>query len=145
MKILRQVFASILLFTATVTAENWRGWRGPEGDGISSEKNLPTLWSQNGNIAWSKPIAGEGHSSPIVWGDRVFLTTSLTEKNERRLLCLNRRDGQTVWERVVLNTEPETLHRLNSRASGTPAADGERVYVAFMLAKGDMITAPNVG
>ncbi len=145
MRILRQTLALFLLSAATVMTENWPGWRGPDGDGISSERNLPTRWSQTENIAWKKPIAGEGHSSPIVWGDRVFLTTSLTEKNERRLLCLDRLDGKTVWERVVLNTEPETLHRLNSRASGTPATDGEHIYVAFMLAKGDMVTAPNVG
>lgn len=126
-------------------AENWPGWRGPNGDGISAEKKPPTRWSQTENIAWRKPVAGEGHSSPIVWDDRVFLTTSLTEKNERRLLCLNRLDGETVWERVVLNTEPETIHRLNSRASGTPATDGKFFCVAFMQAKGKMVTAPNVG
>lgn len=126
-------------------AENWPGWRGPNGDGISAEKNLPTHWSKTENIAWRKPIAGEGHSSPIVWGDRVFLTTSLTEKNERQLLCLNRLDGSTVWERVVVKSEPETIHRLNSRASGTSATDGNHVFVTFMLAKGEMITAPNVG
>lgn len=125
-------------------AENWPGWRGPSGDGISSEKNLPIRWSKTENIAWRKPIAGEGHSSPVVWGDRVFLTTSLTEENERRLLCLNRLDGKTVWERVVLKSAPETIHRLNSRASGTPATDGKHIYVTFMLAKGDMVIAPNV-
>lgn len=126
-------------------AENWPGWRGPSGDGVSLEKNLPTRWSQTENIAWRTPISGEGHSSPIVWGDRVFLTTSQTDRNERLLLCLNRLDGKTVWERVVVNSEPETLHRLNSRASGTPATDGEYVYVTFMLVKGKMVSAPNVG
>ena len=93
-------------------AENWPGWRGPSGDGISVEKDLPARWNKTENIAWRQPIAGEGHSSPIVWGDHVFLTTSLTEKNERRLLCLNRLVGKTVWERVVLKSAPETIHRL---------------------------------
>ena len=125
-------------------AENWPGWRGPGGDGISNEKNLPTRWSSTENIAWKKSIAGEGHSSPIIWEDRVFLTTSLTEKNERRLLCLDRLDGTTVWERVVIKSPPESIHRLNSRASGTPVTDGKSVYVAFMLAKGEKIIAPNV-
>lgn len=126
-------------------AENWPGWRGPNGDGISTEEDLPIHWSKTENIAWRTPIAGEGHSSPVVWGDRVFLTTSLTEQNERRLLCLNRLDGKLLWERLVINSAPETLHRLNSRASGTPATDGEQVYVTFMLAKEDMVMAPNVG
>ncbi len=125
-------------------AENWPGWRGPRGDGTSGEKNLPTRWSKTENIAWRAPIPGEGHSSPIVWEDRIFLTTSLTEKNERRLLCLNRLDGKTVWERVVLKSPPESIHRLNSRASGTPATDGKRVYVTFMLATGEKVLAPNV-
>ena len=140
-----RILTLLFLLSGSVTAENWPGWRGPNGDGISAEKNLPTRWSKTENIAWRTPIAGEGHSSPIVWGDRVFLTTSLTEKNQRRLLCLNRLDGKIVWERVVLNSEPETLHRLNSRASGTPATDGEYIYVAFMLAKGEKVMAPNVG
>jgi outer membrane protein assembly factor BamB len=125
-------------------AENWPGWRGPGGDGISKEKDLPTSWSKTENVVWRKAIAGEGHSSPIVWGDRVFLTTSLTEKNERKLLCLNRVDGETVWERVVVESTPESVHRLNSRASGTPATDGKSVFVTFMLAKGEMVIAPNV-
>ena len=126
-------------------AENWPGWRGPSGDGISSEKDLPTRWSHTENVAWKTPIVGEGHSSPIVWEDRVFLTTSLTEKNERRLLCLNRLDGETLWERVVVNSPPESIHNLNSRASGTPATDGKAVYVTFLMAKGEEVVAPNVG
>jgi outer membrane protein assembly factor BamB len=139
-----RILTSLILLAGTLMAENWPGWRGPSGDGISSEKNLPTHWSNTENIAWKTSITGEGHSSPIVWEDRVFLTTSLTEKNERRLLCLNRLDGKTLWERVVVNSPPESIHRLNSRASSTPATDGERVYVNFMLAKGEDIIAPNV-
>jgi len=138
----------ILLFLfsgSSLVAENWPGWRGPGGDGISVEKNLPTRWSQTENIAWRTPIAGEGHSSPVVWGDRVFLTTSLTDQNERRLLCLNRLDGTILWERVVIESAPETVHRLNSRALGTPATDGEAVYVTFMRVEGEEIKAPNVG
>lgn len=134
-----------ILLTGTLTAQNWPGWRGPTGDGISTEKELPTSWSPTENIGWKSPIAGDGHSSPIIWENRVFLTTSLTEKNERRLLCLNRLDGKTLWDRVVLNTRPESIHRLNSRASGTPTTDGTHVYVTFLLAKGEEIIAPNVG
>ena len=125
-------------------AENWPGWRGPNGDGTSGETKLPTRWSNTENVTWKVPIAGEGHSSPVVWEDRIFLTTSLTEKNERRLLCLNRVDGKTIWEKVVVESPPETLHRLNSRASGTPATDGKLVYVTFMLAEGEKVLAPNV-
>lgn len=139
-----RILISLFLFTATLSAGNWPSWRGPSGDGISPEKNVPTKWSATENIAWKQPIAGDGHSSPIVWGDRIFLTTSLTEKNERHLLCLNRRDGKTLWSSAVVSSPPETIHRLNSRASGTPATDGKLVYVTFMRAEGEKVTAPNV-
>jgi len=126
-------------------AENWPGWRGQSGDGISTEKGIPTKWSSTENIAWRIAIPGEGHSSPIIWGDKVFLTSSLTEKNKRILLCIDRLSGQTVWQRDVVQSPPETIHRLNSRASGTPATDGKQVYVTFMRAEGDKVIAPNVG
>ncbi len=128
-----------------IRAENWPGWRGPSGDGVSAGKGIPTKWSSTENIAWKIPVPGEGHSSPIVWGDKVFLTSSLTEKNKRILLCIDRLSGQTVWKRDVVQSPPETVHRLNSRASGTPATDGKQVYVTFMRAEGDEVIAPNVG
>ena len=128
-----------------IRAENWPGWRGPSGDGVSAGEGIPTKWSSTENIAWKIAVPGEGHSSPIVWGDKVFLTSSLTEKNKRILLCINRLSGQTVWQRDVVQSPPETIHRLNSRASGTPATDGKQVYVTFMRAEGDEVIAPNVG
>ena len=128
-----------------IRAENWPGWRGPSGDGVSAGKGIPTKWSSTENIAWKIPVPGEGHSSPIVWDDKVFLTSSLTEKNKRILLCIDRLSGQTVWKRDVVQSPPETVHRLNSRASGTPATDGKQVYVTFMRAEGDEVIAPNVG
>ena len=128
-----------------IRAENWPGWRGPSGDGISAGKGIPTKWSSKENIAWRIAVRGEGHSSPIVWGDKVFLTSSLTEKNKRILLCIDRLSGQTVWQRDVVQSPPETVHRLNSRASGPPATDGKQVYVTFMRAEGDEVIAPNVG
>ena len=128
-----------------VRAENWPGWRGPSGDGVSAGEGIPTKWSSTENIAWKIAVPGEGHSSPIVWGDKVFLTSSLTEKNKRILLCIDRLSGQTVWQRDVVQSPPETIHRLNSRASGTPATDGKQVYVTFMRAEGDEVIAPNVG
>jgi hypothetical protein len=128
-----------------IRAENWPGWRGPSGDGVSAGKGIPTKWSSTENIAWKIAVPGEGHSSPIVWGDKVFLTSSLTEKNKRILLCIDRLSGQTVWQRDVVQSPPETVHRLNSRASGTPATDGKQVCVTFMRAEGDEVIAPNVG
>ena len=139
---------SVVLFffvAGLIRAENWPGWRGPSGDGVSAGEGIPTKWSSTENIAWKIAVPGEGHSSPIVWGDKVFLTSSLTEKNKRILLCIDRLSGQTVWQRDVVQSPPETVHRLNSRASGTPATDGKQVYVTFMRAEGDEVIAPNVG
>lgn len=125
--------------------ENWPGWRGASGDGISVEKGVPTQWSSTENIAWKSAIPGEGHSSPVIWGDRVFITTCLSDREERVLLCLDRRTGKSVWQQVVLKSPLETIHPLNSRASGTPATDGEQIYVTFMRALGEEVPAPNVG
>jgi outer membrane protein assembly factor BamB len=116
---------------------NWPMWRGPRGDGTSRETGFPTLWTATENIRWKTPIPGRGHSSPIVWGDRVFLTSAIesgdpVEAKDRLLLCIDRKDGQIVWQKTVLKARLEGIHKLNSRASATPATDGERVYVTFL-------------
>ena len=112
--------------------ENWPMWRGPRGDGTSLEKNVPVQWSATQNVAWKTPILGKGHSSPIVWGDRVFVVTALKEQNQRLLLCLDRSNGAVLWQRMVLEALLERINRLNSYASSTPATDGEKVYVSFL-------------
>ena len=146
---------SVLILAVVVTglgntpgsAENWPGWRGPRGDGPSAETNLPTSWNgaTGENIRWKVKIPGEGHSSPVVWGDRLFLTTCLPESLERVLLCLDRTTGETLWRQTVVVSKLETKHKLNSHASATPATDGKLVYVAFLKIDGHTIRAPNVG
>jgi outer membrane protein assembly factor BamB len=106
-------------------------WRGPLGDGRSLENTVPVKWSATENIAWKTRIPGKGHSSPIVWGDRVFVTTALEETGERALLCVDRRDGKILWQKTVLTSGLEKKHGLNSYASATPATDGKLVYVSF--------------
>ncbi|UCG57809.1 MAG: PQQ-binding-like beta-propeller repeat protein [Phycisphaerales bacterium] len=114
------------------SGENWPGWRGPRGDGTSLEKNVPIKWSGEDNVVWKVPVAGKGHASPIIWEDRLFVVTAVKEKEQRLLLCLDRKTGTTRWQRVVLESPPERLHRLNSHASSTPATDGDKVYVSFL-------------
>lgn len=154
----RLITATLLvMFMATFTAgENWPQWRGPRGDGSSLDESVPTHWDgpSGKNIAWRVDLPGEGHSSPIVWGDHVFVTACVPISNEadannnkrgkRLLICLDRTSGKQRWESVVFSGQLETIHALNSRASGTPATDGQHVYVAFMQTDGQMITAPNV-
>jgi outer membrane protein assembly factor BamB len=122
-------------------AEEWPAWRGPRNDGSSLEKNLPTHWNgrEGTHIAWKVEIPGKGHASPIVCGDRIFLASCREEQEDRILLCLDRRTGQTVWEQTVVHCPLEKKHRLNSHASSTPATDGKLVYVSFL--DGDQMLA----
>jgi outer membrane protein assembly factor BamB len=123
---------ALIVLATFLHAGEWPGWRGPRGDGISDETNVPIHWSKTENICWKTPIPGTGHSSPIVWNDRVFVTTCLETEQERLLLCLDRRDGKVLWQRVVVTAKLERKHKLNSYASSTPATDGRYVWVTFL-------------
>ncbi len=139
--------AMTLLATASfATAENWPGWRGPTGDGLSAENDVPTEWDGDGkNLLWKTDIPGDGYSSPIVWEDRIFLTSCMKETQERVLLCLDRTKGKILWKTTVVKSPLETLHKFNSHSSGTPATDGKYVYVTFLEVEGKTIDAQNVG
>ncbi len=132
--------------------ENWPGWRGPRGDGTSLEAGVPAKWNgvTGENIAWKTEIPGSGHSSPILWGDRVLVVTCLENTSERALLSLDRTTGKILWQKPVLSAPLEKKHSLNSFASGTPATDGKRIYVSFLApdfsseserTPGDMVVA----
>ena len=102
-------------------------------DGVSSESApFPIKWSGSENVHWKCEIPGRGHSSPIVWGDRIFLTSCDETTNDRLLICIDRREGKILWQKVVLNAPLERKHNLNSFASSTPATDGEHVWVTFL-------------
>jgi outer membrane protein assembly factor BamB len=122
----------LLVLAPAGTAEEWPGWRGPRGDGTSRETNIPLHWNQTENVRWRVPIPGKGHSSPIVWEDRIFVTTCLEAQEKRMLLCLSRTDGRVLWEREVVKAKLEPKHSLNSYASSTPATDGKHVWVSFL-------------
>lgn len=120
--------------------ENWPGWRGPRGDGVSRESDVPLDWSPTRNIVWKTPLPGVGHSSPIIWGDSVFVTTAIPDELKRELLRIDRKTGKVLWRRTVLTAPLEPIHPLNSYSSSTPATDGQTVYVAF-LDKAEMLVA----
>ncbi len=122
----------ILALSGAALAENWPGWRGPRGDGTSREKNVPVRWGETQNVVWKIPIPGKGHASPIVWGRYIFVVTAIKEKKQRILLCLDRKDGKILWQRMVLEVPLERINSLNSYASSTPATDGQRVYISFL-------------
>lgn len=139
---------------------NWPQWRGPESMGVSTETNLPTEWSASKNVKWKTPIVGRGHSSPIVWGRKIFLTTSIEgpivpgakapihmdEGQEfkhpdsvgadhsytLKVLCLDRDTGKILWERTAYDGRVfDDRHRKNTYASATPATDGKLIYAFF--------------
>jgi outer membrane protein assembly factor BamB len=136
---------------STVADNNWPQFRGPGARGISANPNLPDHWSATENVAWKTGIPGRGWSSPIVWGDRVFLTAAVSSgtnepqkkglylggerpnaprpEHEWKVVCLDLSSGQVQWESVVHRGTPAgPIHLKNTYASETPVTDGERVY-----------------
>ncbi len=139
---------------------NWPQWRGPASMGISTETGLPTEWSAAKNVKWKTPITGRGLSSPIVWGKRIFLTTSIEgavvpgakapkhmdgdqefkhpdsvgadRSQTLKVLCIDRDTGKVLWERTAYEgTVYDDRHRKNTYASATAATDGKMVYAFF--------------
>jgi outer membrane protein assembly factor BamB len=162
--------ALLLLFAATATgadapgtpvsaggtapAANWPQFRGSDARGVADHPGLPDRWSTNENVAWKVEVPGRGWSSPIVWGDRVFVTTVVSEGEvepakkglyfggERKdipkaehtwlVLCFDLKSGRQLWRQEAhRGTPPNTLHLKNTYASPTPVTDGERVYAYF--------------
>jgi outer membrane protein assembly factor BamB len=114
-----------------VAARYWPRWRGPSGQGLVPDGPYPDRWSANQNIAWRAPVAGRGNSSPIVWADRIFLTTAYDGGQRLSLICFRRSDGKQLWEVFTPQQGYERGHPKNGHASATPVTDGRRVYASF--------------
>jgi len=130
---LRSMFLTLAFLVSAVPAyaEDWPCWRGPRYDGTSVETGIPVKWSATDNIAWKTPLPGKGHSSPAIWGDRIFLTSCLENENKQLILCLDRKDGKILWQQDQPQKIQKAIHKLNSHASSTAATDGKYVYVTF--------------
>lgn len=124
----------VLLFIlqSVSMAENWPGWRGPNGDGTSSETNLPVKWDSTTNVVWKVPVPGVGYASPIVWEEKLFSVTAMTETQEKQLLCYDTKTGNLLWQVTVLKSPLERKHPDNSFASGTPVTDGKSIFLSFL-------------
>ncbi|HLQ45385.1 MAG TPA: PQQ-binding-like beta-propeller repeat protein, partial [Planctomycetaceae bacterium] len=116
--------------SASAADGDWPQWRGPSSDGHSPETNVPVTWDAQ-SIVWKAALPGQGQSSPVIWGDRLFLTTALESGRQRVVLCVDRTDGKIVWQQSVWTGEPEKSHAMNGWASPTCATDGERVVAFF--------------
>lgn len=129
--VIHALFALALAFaTHTAQAESaWPRWRGPEQNGHSTETDLPVKWS-DANVAWKTELPGGGQSSPIIWGDRIFLTSALAQGKERLVLCVDRKTGKILWQQTAWKGEPEKSHIMNGWASASCVTDGD-VIIAF--------------
>lgn len=125
--------------SGTVAAAEWPGWRGPDGSGISPGKNLPTRWSGTENVRWKIPLEGAGVSVPVVWGDRIFLTTSDGRTSDQlHIWCYQRSDGRTLWHaRFFGSAQPEGQFAPGGMAVPTVATDGQ--HVAALFGTGDLV------
>ncbi len=148
-KLLPFLFAVLLSSPFEVHADNWPRFRGPNGSGKSESdtSKIPLEWSETKNVAWKTELPGPGSSSPIVWGDRVYITCytgygdgsedATPEKLRRHLLAIDRKDGSVLWKKSVAPEAPGTVDPFevfvpeHGYASNTPATDGERVYCFF--------------
>lgn len=141
--------------TAPEPVDGWPQWRGPLGTGVAPGGNPPTNWSEEENLRWKTDLPGLGHSTPVIWGDRIFLTTAVphgdpvehddhehadgahnnvpaSRRQKLVVLALDREDGIVVWERTVRTVLPhESMHETASWASASPVTDGNRVIASF--------------
>lgn len=127
----------ILGLTGPANAENWTEFRGPDGQGHANAANLPSEWSATKNVSWKTPLKGLAWSSPVIWGNRIFVTDAVTTDDQMslRTLCLDADSGKIIWDKEIFN-RPTTgpisqMHKKNSHASPTPVLEADRIYVHY--------------
>lgn len=130
---IRHLFTCVLLFAIVdatiVNAQQWTRFRGPNGSGVSDATTVPTTWS-NDDYNWQIDLPGKGHSSPVIWKDRLFLTACDEDSGTRLLVCISTSDGSVLWKNE-LKFKTYKKHKNNSFASSTPCVDDKHVYVAW--------------
>jgi outer membrane protein assembly factor BamB len=112
-------------------AKYWPSWRGPSGQGLVTGAAYLDSWSATEGVLWKKSVPGQGNSSPIVWGDRIFLSTAYDGGRRVSLVAFRRTDGTQVWEAFAPDGRTSGAHYKNGHASATPATNGKLVYVSF--------------
>jgi len=135
---LKSVLTGFILATLAVSsapAENWPQWRGPAFNGSSSETGLPAKFSKTENAKWTAPMPGPSAATPIIWGDRVFVSSAHEQKKSLWALCLDRKTGKTLWEHE--NGPGYSQDRQSNYASPSPATDGK--LVVFFYGSGELV------
>jgi outer membrane protein assembly factor BamB len=125
----------LMLLTTAARADNWPQWRGPNFNGSTEQKNLPTQWSRTENVAWSAELPGAAAATPIIWGDRVFLAGVDAARDVLLASCYDRRTGQRLWQHdVATGSRRDTRSNF---ASSSPVTDGK--IVVFFYGNGDLV------
>ena len=122
------------LISATASADGpgyWPQWRGPSGQGCVTDSKVPLEWSDSKNLLWKCQLPGAGHSTPVIWGDRAFLTCANGNGSKRWVMCVNTASGKIAWQKLAADAILEKIHNTNSHASPSCVTDGERVYAFF--------------
>lgn len=112
-------------------AANWPSWRGPNGDGSTTEKNVPLQWSATEHVRWKNALPEPGDSSPVVWGSKVFLTQAFEQEGGRTVMCYDRRDGKLLWKAGTTWKQAEKRYGKNPFCAASPVTDGGRVIAFF--------------
>ncbi len=136
MTCVRRIIAPLALawcvFNAIANAENWPAWRGPVRTGVTSDTGVATVWSATENVLWKVPVSGTGTANPVIWNDRVFLTSSDGhDQGELHVYCFDRDTGRTRWHRRLWGTAPTLFYPKSGMASPSPVTDGTLLWAAF--------------
>jgi outer membrane protein assembly factor BamB len=115
-------------------ANEWTRFRGPNGSGVSADSDAPVTWTEK-DFRWRVAIPGQGHSQPVAWGARLFLTSALKDGAERLLLCVRDSDGTELWRRAFPLPTPRTKNRNSGYANSSPVVDARRVIACFVSAE----------
>jgi outer membrane protein assembly factor BamB len=115
------------LATGVVASANWPAWRGPAGDGVSAEKNLPVKWSPTENIAWKLQLPQWSGATPVIWGDTIFLNVAEADGNNLSLWAVSRSKGDVLWKRPL--STGNNKQRKQNMSSPSPVTDGTLVWV----------------
>ncbi|MEX2215308.1 MAG: PQQ-binding-like beta-propeller repeat protein [Phycisphaeraceae bacterium] len=116
----------------TGAAESWPAWRGDgEGSGRAVNADIPVQWSKDKNVRWRIELPERGNSTPVIWGDRIFVTQAIEKDKWRGLMCFSRADGKLLWKSGLTYDKPERTHRTNPYCSASPATDGKLVFVSY--------------
>ena len=121
-----------LLILPLYAAENWPQFRGPEGTGHSDARRLPLQWSESKNVVWKTPIHDRGWSSPVIYGNQIWLTSASKDGRELYVLCIDRATGKIIKDWKLFDVaKPQFAHAFNTHASPTPVIENGRVYITF--------------